>query len=383
MEFGLYVHIPFCASRCPYCDFTVTVTRRRPEKEYAAALVAELGARWNAGPWPDAGVRSVYFGGGTPSLVDPAMIENVLLEARRLAGPRFTPREITLEANPEGLDVHALKVWRRLGVDRLSLGAQSFKPEHLAFLGRTHRAVDIRAASQAARAAGFSNVSLDLIFGLPDQTIADLERDLEEALALGPDHLSCYSLTMEPSTAHGRAWKAKKFVLPDEEQQAEMITLIVSRLSKAGLDRYEISNFAREGYASVHNRHYWLRESYLGIGTGAHSFIASPEGGVRWWNLRDHRRYIQLALQGRSCVEQEERLSAVDARREWIFLRLRGVEGFCRREFRTLFGADPGEAFPGVLRPLVEAGLLSVRGGRIALTEEGRLLADEVFLSFF
>ncbi len=383
MEFGLYVHVPFCVSRCPYCDFTVTVTRRRPEKEYAAALVAELRAQWSAGPWPDGGVRSVYFGGGTPSLVDPAMIESVLLEARRLAGPRFAPREMTIEANPEGLDVHALQAWRRLGVDRLSLGAQSFEPRNLMFLGRAHGAEDIRAAVRAARAAGFGNVGLDLIFGLPDQTRADLDRDLDQALALEPEHLSCYNLTMEPGTAHHRAWQREKFTLPDDERQAEMMRLIVSRLSAAGLRRYEISNFAREGYASVHNRHYWLRESYLGIGTGAHSFIASPDGGVRRWNVRDHKRYIRLALEGQPCVEQEERLTPADARREWVFLRLRGVDGFLRAEFRATFGMDLDDAFPGVLRPLVAAGLVTADRARITLTEEGRLLADEVFLSFF
>jgi oxygen-independent coproporphyrinogen-3 oxidase len=383
MEFGLYVHIPFCAARCPYCDFTVSVTRKRPEREYAAALRAELRARAREDPWAAERVRSVYFGGGTPSLVDPAVIAGVLDEARRVFGERFAPREITLEANPEGLDAARLSAWRRCGVDRLSLGAQSFHPGHLAFLGRAHRAADIREAMARARRAGFTNVSLDLIFGMPGQTPEALAEDLEEALALDPEHLSCYNLTLEPGTAHTRAFATGRFELPGEDAQARMFELIGARLAAGGLRRYEISNFARPGFESVHNRHYWLRESYLGLGTGAHSFLASPRGGARWWNVRDHRRYIALALEGKSCEEGTEALGPADARREWVFLRLRGAEGFSRREFGRLFGIALERAFPGVIPPLEEAGLIKSGSDRLALTERGMLLSDEVFLAFF
>ena len=391
MEFGLYVHIPFCAARCPYCDFTVSVTRKRPEREYAAALRAEMRARAREDPWAAGRVRSVYFGGGTPSMVDPELIASVLDEARRLYGNRFAPREITLEANPEGLDAARLSAWRRCGVDRLSLGAQSFDAGHLAFLGRAHRAADIREAMARARRAGFTNVSLDLIFGMPGQTPEALAEDLESALALDPEHLSVYNLTLEPGTAHTRAFRAGRYELPDEDAQARMFELLGARLAAGGLHRYEISNVARPGFESIHNRHYWLRESYLGLGTGAHSFLGSVKGGVRWWNVRDHRRYIALALEGKSCEEGTEALGPEDARREWVFLRLRGAEGLSRREFRRLFAIDLEHAFPDVIPPLEQAGLVrgarDLRAGacsdRLALTERGMLLSDEVFLAFF
>jgi oxygen-independent coproporphyrinogen-3 oxidase len=383
MEFGLYVHIPFCAARCPYCDFTITITPRRPEAEYSAALTAELRERWQTGPWPEGWVRSVYFGGGTPSLVDPAVIEAVLDEARRLGGDRFGPGEITLEANPEGLTPPALGRWRGSGVNRLSLGAQSFSARHLAFLGRSHRAPDIREAVQHARAAGFENLSMDLIFGMPGQTLEEVDSDLAQTLALGPPHVSVYNLTLEPRTAHYRGWKRGAFTLPEEEAQAAMFERVDLRLGEAGLGRYEISNFARPGFESVHNRCYWRRESYLGIGTGAHSCIADPSGGERWWNVRDHKRYIRQALAGKSCAESSERLTAEDARREWVFLSLRMADGFQAAEFNDRFGVQLEEAFPGVVDRLTAAGLLHEASGRVALTAKGCLLSNEAFLSFF
>ena len=383
MEFSIYVHIPFCAARCPYCDFTITVTRNRPEARYVEALRAELTARWQAGPWRAGSVCSVFFGGGTPSLIAPDCIGAILEEARHLAGASFVPREITLEANPEALRVPALEAWRRAGVNRLSLGAQSFQPRHLAFLGRTHRAKDIGEAVRSARSAGFRNVSLDLIFGMPGQTREELEDDLGRALALSPDHISAYNLTMEPRTRHYREWKRGKFTLPGEEAQAAMFGQIGARLRAAGLLRYEISNFARPGFESLHNIHYWTRGSSLGIGAGAHSAVVRASGGTRWWNLRDHKRYMARALAGESCEEGREVLTVEDARREWAFLRLRLIEGFGVEEFESAFRTGFEEAFPGVRDRLREAGLVRDAPGRVVLTARGRLLSNEAFLGFF
>lgn len=383
MEFSLYVHIPFCAVRCPYCDFNVTVARNRPEERYLEAITAELRSRWKSGPWRAGEVRSVFFGGGTPSLIAPGFIAEFMGEVRRCARERFLPREVTLEANPEALRLASLEGWRRAGIDRLSLGAQSFQARHLAFLGRLHSADEIDDAVRLARAAGFGNVSLDLIFGMPGQTLEELDGDLARVIALAPEHVSAYNLTMEPRTRLYREWKRGKFQLPGEDEQAEMFGLIGARLSKAGLRRYEISNFAREGFESVHNRHYWMRGSSLGIGAGAHSCIASSSGGRRWWNLRDHKRFMSRAIAGESCVEGEEALSPRDARREWVFLRLRLVEGFSVDEFEETFGAGFHESFPGVLDRLVAAGLVPEGPGRVALSERGRLFSDDAFLSFF
>lgn len=383
MEFTLYLHVPFCAARCPYCDFTITVVRKRPEQAYVEALLAELRGRWAGSPWRDGTLRAVYIGGGTPSLLAPALIASLLDEVRRLAGEAFRPGEITLEANPEGITPAALGAWRRAGVDRLSLGAQSFDPGHLAFLGRKHRADDIRAAVASAREAGFDNLSLDLIYGLPGQDLRSLEADLDEAAALAPPHLSAYNLTLEPRTRMHRAWRQGRLALPPEEVQAAMFERIEERLGRAGLARYEISNFARPGFESIHNRHYWRRGSYLGVGVGAHSCVASEGGGRRWWNLRDHRRYIARALAGEEVEEGAEELTAADARREWVFLRLRGAEGFCRAEFRETFARDIEEIFPGVLASLAAEGLVGASADRVALTRRGRLLSNEAFLRFF
>lgn len=383
MEFSLYVHIPFCAVRCPYCDFNITVIRNRPEARYLKAITAELRSRWEGGPWRAGEVRSVFFGGGTPSLVEPDFIAKFMSEVRRCAGESFSPREVTLEANPEAMELAQLESWRRAGVDRISLGAQSFQARHLAFLGRMHSADEIDGAVRLARRAGFGNVSLDLIFGMPGQTLEELDDDLARVIALAPEHVSAYNLTMEPRTRHYREWKSGKFQLPGEDEQAEMFGLIGRRLSKAGLRRYEISNFAREGFESVHNLHYWTRGSSLGIGAGAHSCIASSSGGRRWWNLRDHKLFMDRAISGGPCVEGEEALSPGDARREWVFLRLRLVEGFSVDDFEETFGAGIHESFPGVLDRLTEAGLIPEAAGRVALTERGRLLSNDAFLSFF
>ena len=254
MNFGLYVHIPFCAARCPYCDFTITITARRPEKRYTAALLAELRTRWESGTWAGGELQSIYFGGGTPSLVDPAMIEAVLGELRQLAGTGFRPREITLEANPEGLNPAWLTRWRSAGVDRLSVGAQRFNDGHLAFLGRGHTAPHIRRAVSAARDAGYWKISLDLIYGMPGQSLQDLDEELDCMIALDPPHVSAYNLTMEPGTALYRQWKKGAFSLPDEEVQSALFERVAERLSAAGLARYEISNFAKKGHESLHNR---------------------------------------------------------------------------------------------------------------------------------
>ncbi|MDP3937943.1 MAG: radical SAM family heme chaperone HemW [Deltaproteobacteria bacterium] len=383
VEFSLYVHIPFCAARCPYCDFTITIVRERPEAAYVDALLAELRSRWAEGPWAVGTLRSVYLGGGTPSILAPELIAKILDEARGLGGGAFQPAEITLEANPEGLSASALSEWREAGVNRLSLGAQSFDARHLEFLGRGHRAEDIRAAVALARGAGFENVSLDLIFGMPGQDLASLQTDLGEAVALGPQHVSAYNLTLEPGTRLHRDWKQGKLEPPEEGLQAEMFEAIENRLARAGLARYEISNFACPGFESSHNRHYWRRGSSLGIGTGAHSFLASARGGRRWWNVRDHRRYIARALADEPVEEGAEDLTDDDARREWVFLRLRGVEGFAVEEFRRAFKHDVDEVFPGVIAALIADGLVGDDPERVALTRRGRLLSNEAFMRFF
>jgi len=290
---------------------------------------------------------------------------------------------VTLEANPEEIAPAALAAWRQAGVDRLSLGAQSFDEKHLRFLGRAHGAAQIRAAVASARKACFEKVSLDLMFGLPGQDLASLRSDLEAAAALSPEHVSAYNLTLEPRTRMYREWKQGRFRLPGDELQATMFETVEEVLERAGLRRYEISNYARAGFQSFHNRHYWMRGSYLGIGTGAHSCLATAEGGRRWWNLRDHRRYIARALAAQPVEEGSEYLTAADARREWVFLRLRSVEGFRSEDFRRTFERDIEEIFPGVLAALAAEGLVGDGAERVALTKRGRLLSNEAFMRFF
>lgn len=392
---GVYLHLPFCDRVCPYCDFAVVAVRRLEpavEARTVAGLLAELETR--APDFAGRSLATIYLGGGTPSLFSPASIRR-LIEAVRAAFPDDPTRpggppgpvETTLELNPSSLERARLPGFREAGVDRLSIGVQSFDDLQLKRLGRAHRATLALETLVAARAAGFENLSVDLIFAGPGQTPADLERDLETLLEIAPDHVSTYELTWEPETPFGRALTAGRMEACDEDRAAAMIEQIEARLEAGGFERYEISSHARPGRRARHNARYWQRQAVLGLGMGAHSTEArSPQRphGARRANPRSLEAWLSAVEQGRPAGE-EETLSPASARGEAVFLALRQREGLAAARFEAEFGAPPRAFFEAEIERLVHCGwLLEDRGGcgDLRLSRTGRMVADSVAAEF-
>lgn len=387
---GVYVHVPYCERVCPYCDFAVVAARRlAPEREerFVAALVRELAAR--APAFAARQLASVYFGGGTPSLLQPASIGRVLEAVRAAFGPApDAPSEVTLEVNPSTVERARLPEFRSAGATRVSVGIQSFDDGVLRRLGRAHRAPEGRATLAACRDAGFANLSLDLLFAAPGQDLSALERDLAEALAFGPEHLSAYELTWEPETPFGRALARGRLAAAPEERVVAMLEAVESRLAEAGLGRYEISNYARAGFESVHNQRYWERRPVLALGPGAVSLDPARAGmpfGVRRANVRSEGCYLERVEAGLPAeAGPPEVLEAGTARGEAAFLALRTRRGLDAHAFAGEFGGPPRRFFAEAIERLVAGGLL-VEGecGDLCLTARGRLLCDSVSAEFF
>jgi oxygen-independent coproporphyrinogen-3 oxidase len=378
--FALYLHVPWCRHVCPYCDFNVYPAARVHDAAYVATIAAELTA-WSVGPpWGGRQAKSVYLGGGTPSLLSPTAVAAILTAAVRAFGLTIGA-EVTLEVNPGTVSAASLAGYRAAGVNRLSLGAQSFHDAHLRTLGRDHRPDETRRAVEAARGAGFGNVSLDLIFGVPGQTLADCEADVAAVVALAPEHVSAYALTYEAGTPF-HAWRQSGRLVPvDHDVEAAMADAVLARLGAAGFERYEISSFARPGFASQHNTSYWDGSDYLGLGPGAHSFAREPVPGRRWMNERVPERWAAAVDTGGTAVAHEERLAEPTARAEFCFTGLRRLAGIDAEEFQRRFGIALDAAFPHVAR-LVADGLLEARDGRVRLTARGLRFADTVSASF-
>jgi putative oxygen-independent coproporphyrinogen III oxidase len=369
-RYGIYVHCLFCLRRCPYCDFNVAIYREDRVAPFVAALADEV-ARYAALPW--AGrlpAVSLFFGGGTPSLLPPDAIGELIAAARGRLGLR-ADAEVTLEANPEDLEAARLAAFRAAGVTRLSLGVQSLDDALLRRLGREHSAATARRAYAAARRAGFTNVSVDLLYGCPGQDLATWGATLDEVLGWGLEHLSAYALTLEPGTAFGRRPPTD---LPDEAVAVDQFEHLCERTAATGLARYEISNFARPGFGSRHNLLYWHREDYLGLGPGAHAAL----GATRFGNERSHVRYRELLAAGRWPITWAERLTPAQVRGERIVLGLRLAEGIPRAWLESHFAGAP-ERLAGVLDRYGAAGALAERNGRVALTPRGVLLSDSLF----
>ncbi len=352
--FGVYVHIPFCASRCDYCDFATWTDRDHLIDDYVDACVTDLDRRRAAG-MPDA--ASVFFGGGTPSLIPADQLARILD-----AIPRTGAAEVTVECNPDSVDLAKLRTYRGAGVNRLSFGVQSMVPHVLAALGRTHDPENVQRAVEWANTAGFERLNLDLIYGTPAESPADWRRSLEGALALGVDHISAYALTVEPATALGRQVAAGA-PAPDDDLQADAYSTADSVLGAAGLEWYEVSNWARPGEACRHNELYWTGGEYAAIGSAAHGHTDN----TRWWNVRTPERYIAAVAAGTSARAGEENLDAETRAEEAFSLAL-----------RTRSGATCDPQAATVVAELAEEGVLERDGPRIVLTRRGRLLASDV-----
>lgn len=377
--FSLYLHLPYCQVKCPYCDFNSYAAEAWPEDAYVAALLDELRQRTAEPPFANAAVATIFFGGGTPSLFQPASIAR-LLDGIAAVRPLANDVEITLEANPGTVEQGRLRGFREAGIRRLSFGIQSFDGDVLRTLGRIHGPDEARAAIRAARAAGFDDLNLDLIFAVPGEARVTWEADVAEALAWAPEHVSAYNLTYEPGTPF-HAWRARNQLRPlDDEDELWMYQYVRAVLADAGYAQYEISNFARPGREARHNRSYWRGVPYLGLGAGAHSYSPVPDWGRRWSNERIPERYIAAVRRGEAAVAAET-LTFDTAAAEFMFLGLREREGIDPALFARRFGCPLEDVHPEVAM-FREEGFLEDLDGRVRLTERGLLLADSIFSVF-
>ena len=385
-EIGVYIHFPYCLSKCPYCDFASRAEEVIPQDRYTRAVLRELRERAPA----FAGGRpvSIYFGGGTPSLWNPACVDEVLREVR--ARFEVTPSaEVTLEANPGTTDEARFAAFRAAGVNRLSIGVQSFAAPQLVALGRRHSGGDAERAVRTARAAGFANVSLDLIHGAEGQTVEGAARDAASAVALGPEHMSCYALTLTglaEDVPMAKAVRRGELKLPDDEAQAAMGDAVRVELRRAGYARYEISNYARPGYESVHNTLYWRGLEYVAVGCGACGFRRVSEGPAvahRWINDRSPERYLERVEQTGLGEAQSEDLDADAHLRERLFTGLRLSSGLDLDALEADLRIPVRSRFASQIDRLRQERLAELDGARLRLTEAGLDLHSEVALRFF
>lgn len=384
---GVYVHVPFCERVCPYCDFAVTPVRSLPrelEDRFADAVIRELELALPAVAARP--LETVYLGGGTPSLLRPNTVARLVGELRRaLPGPG--PREVTLELNPGTVERSRIAGFREAGVDRLSVGVQSFDDRILKRLGRAHRATTARAVLEEARRVGFPELSADLLYGVPGQEPASLEGDLRELLAFGPTHVSAYALEVGPGTPYARGVARGVLRLPSEEAVAAAFLRVEELLAAGGLRRYEVSNFARPGHEAVHNRRYWLRRPVLGLGPSAVSSrpagLVSPFGS-RATNPRALGAWLEAVEAGDPEPFRSVEIPTPEvARGEAAFLALRTGEGLSARDFEAEFGAPPRAFFARAIDRLCGAGLLEeTPEGDLRLTPGAWLLADSVAAEF-
>ncbi len=356
MGFGVYVHIPFCAHRCDYCDFATWTDREHLIDEYVDACVLDVGRRVERGTVPHA--TSVFFGGGTPSMVPAEQLARIVDVI-----PQAEGAEVTVECNPDSITVEALRVLRAAGVNRISLGVQSMVARVLVALGRTHDPDNVARAVDAVRAAGIDRLNVDLIYGAVGESVDDWHCTVADAIALGPEHVSAYALTVEPGTPLGKDVAAGARRAPDDDDQADKYVIADDLLGAAGYEWYEISNWARPGEACRHNELYWFGDDYLAIGCAAHGKTRDR----RWWNVRTPERYIDAVRAGTTTEAGSEELDAAGQAQERLALALRT---------RTGIAHEP--RFADVVEELRGAGLVEVRDERVTLTRAGRLLANEV-----
>ncbi len=392
---GIYVQVPFCQTKCTYCNFHTGVVASSRFRPYVEAVCREIrehrllleaaGANWpgrlrgggvaRETRSEDLAVDTVYIGGGTPSLLDPAHLQNILNAIRASFAADLT--EVTLEADPETIETGRAAAWVRAGINRVSFGLQSFSDKELVAAGRMHRRADIYRAVPILREAGIRNISFDLIAGLPHQTKVSWRQSLEELAVLAPEHVSVYLLEIDEDSRLGKELLqgGEKYCarsVPSEDDMAEFYEMAQQALGAAGYHHYEISNWAKPGYESKHNLKYWRREPYLGFGAGAHSFL----GTERWANAHDAAAYVTAVQGGRMPVEQHETLTAERALEEELFLGLRQLDGIDLAQIERDYGVSLAARFD----PLTSAGLVERHGSIVRLAPERLSISNEVFV---
>ena len=372
---ALYIHWPFCLAKCPYCDFNSHVRDRIPQARFARALRTELA--WEAARLGRRPLGSIFFGGGTPSLMDPATVAELIADATRLFDPA-PDLEITLEANPTSVEAGKLRAFRDAGVNRASLGIQSLDAEALRLLGREHSAGQAVAALELARAT-FPRVSFDLIYARPGQDLASWRAELDQALALAADHLSLYQLTIEPGTGFEALHRRGELVLPDDELAAELYTATAESCARHGLLPYEVSNLARPGGESRHNLAYWRYGDYAGIGPGAHGRVTLDAGLMATRRHRAPEPWADRVERDGHGSTAEELVQPRDRAREMLLMGLRLTEGIGAARFAARTGTALADALDAdVLHQAIDAGYLTHTGDRLIATTEGRLRLDSL-----
>jgi oxygen-independent coproporphyrinogen-3 oxidase len=372
MPLGIYVHLPFCPYICPYCDFAKWPMQRSRAQRYLTALECEIEAVASE----PAG--TIFYGGGTPNAYEAQMLATLTRRLRAHFPPAQGLQEISIEINPELVQDRDFERYVAAGINRLSIGVQSFEPSEVATLGRRHQSADVERAVQLARSAGIASISLDLIFGVPGQTPETWRRSLGRAVELGVDHLSTYGLSVEEGTPYAQWQRREPDAFPDDDAGADFYAIAMDALEAAGFEHYEISNFARLGHRCAHNENYWANGEYVGLGVGA----AGYRGGIRAVHTTSFDAYVEAALAGAAIPSQAERLEGPAAVGEAIMLALRTAQGVDLVGFKERYGVDVLERYGPVVGAYERDGFLERRGNRLALTRKGRFVANDVCGAF-
>jgi putative oxygen-independent coproporphyrinogen III oxidase len=370
-----YLHIPFCEHICHYCDFNKVFLKGQPVDDYLQALDHEM--RMTLSQFPTKEVQTIFVGGGTPTSLNEQQLFRFCESINRNL-PKSKMLEFTFEANPGDLSREKLQILKEAGVNRLSLGVQTFNEELLKKIGRVHKARDVYQTIESAKAVGFENISIDLIFSLPSQTIDDFKDSLSKAFSLDIPHFSAYSLIIEPKTVFYNLMKKGKLPTPGEDVEAKMYEVLMEEMEQHGFRQYEISNFSKSGFESKHNLTYWNNEYYYGFGAGAHSYL----NGVRRSNTGPLKRYIDQIKSGVLPIFEDHLVTQSEQMEEEMFLGLRKTEGVSIPHFIEKFGQDPLKIFNNEIIDLVGKQWIEVKNDSIYLTKTGRLLGNEVFQEF-
>jgi oxygen-independent coproporphyrinogen-3 oxidase len=371
---GIYIHVPFCKKACHYCNFHFSVSLKT-KNDFVAALLKEIHLQQNY--LLQEAITSIYLGGGTPSLLEEDELQQIFRQLRahfKIVGDA----EITLEANPDDITPANLQIWKAAGINRLSIGIQSFFEHDLAWMNRAHTASQAKDCIVLAQKAGFSNLSIDLIYGTPGLSDEQWKENVSAAIAFNIPHLSCYALTVEPGTALQKMIVTHKKEAIDTEKQARHFLLLMNWMQAAGYEHYEISNFARPGYRSLHNSSYWAGKKYLGLGPSAHSF----NGASRQWNIANNALYIQ-SLEKNSVPFEAETLTDTQRLNEYIMTSLRTVEGLDLHYTAVNFGEQASQKIQTRSTRFITMGRLWMNGGSLQLTAEGKLFADGIASDLF
>lgn len=373
---GVYIHIPFCQQICHYCDFNKVFLKNQPVDQYIESIGTEFQLMQEAGHSFE-GVETVFLGGGTPTALNVAQLDRLLtIVAKYIDVPKL--REFTTEANPDDLSEGQLAILKEKGVNRLSIGVQSFNDRLLKQIGRTHSNDDVERVIQTARAVGFENISIDLMYALPTQTVKEWEETLDRALALDLPHYSAYSLIVEPKTVFYNRLAKGNLLLPGIDAETEMFTLLMDRMNAANRQQYEISNFATPGNPSIHNLIYWDNAHYAGIGAGAHGYL----GTERYSNVGPLKHYIEQLEAGRLPIKQTHTVTRKESMEEEMFLGLRKLEGVSIAQFAEKFSAPIDDIFGPSIERLKQQALLQRREDRLCLTRKGVFQGNYVFEQF-